>query len=67
MPTIIPPFGTSLVTTALDPIRAQLFIIIGPNICAPEPTITSSSRLGYDLAKEIADGNLVYTWSGLVR
>ena len=46
MPTIMPPLGTSLVTTALDPILEQLFISIGPRICAPDQTITSSSNVG---------------------
>ena len=49
MPTIVAPSGTSSVTTALAPMRARLPTTIGPRICAPEPTMTLSSSVGWRL------------------
>ena len=37
---------TFFVTTELDPIKEFFAIVIGPNICAPEPTTTLSSKVG---------------------
>ena len=38
--------STLFVTTEFDPTLAFFPIIIGPNICAPEPTIEPSSNVG---------------------
>ena len=43
------PSGTSFVTTALAPTRARALTVTGPRICAPEPTMTSSARVGWRL------------------
>ena len=40
----MPPFGTSFVTTAFEPIRAQLLTITGPSIWAPEPTSNTGNQ-----------------------
>ena len=46
LPTIVAYSGTSFSITVFAPILAPLPIVIGPNICAPEPIITSSETVG---------------------
>ena len=46
---MVAPSGTGLVTTALAPMRAQRPTVKGPRICAPEPTITLSFKVGWRL------------------
>jgi hypothetical protein len=48
-PIIVAPAGTSSVTTAAAPMRARSPIVIGPNICAPEPIMTLSKMVGWRL------------------
>jgi hypothetical protein len=49
MPIIVAPSGTSLVTTALAPIRARSPTVIGPSTCAPEPMMTPLPIVGWRL------------------
>ena len=43
---MVPEMTWHNITTALAPIRARSPIVIGPMICAPEPTMTLSSSVG---------------------
>ena len=46
LPTIVEFAGTFFKTTVLAPILAHSPTVIGPRICALEPTITLSNRVG---------------------
>jgi len=46
-PTAVKERGTSLVTTEFAPTRACSPIITGPRICAPDPMITPSPKVGW--------------------
>ena len=49
IPTAVAPAGTSLTTTALEPIFAPAPMVIGPKIFAPAPMTTPFSRVGWRL------------------
>ena len=67
LPTTVVSGGTSSITTVLAPTLAWRPIVTGPSSLAPEPTVTSSSSVGWRLPRANPVPPSVTPWNSVTR